>query len=198
MTNGFSSDLLYKLVSRFLSSKVHSAQTVLTAPKKVIYLKIPYVGEAELALLRRNITSLFRKYYPYINLRLIPFNNYSIKSIFKYKDPIPLLLRSGVVYKYSCPRCLRGTYVGSTIRRLRDRICEHMGISHRTFCRLSGPNHSPILAHVKGCQVSIDCKDFSILSQTNPNDLRILESLFIKSLQPTINRDETSVHLRIA
>ena len=89
---------------------------------------------------KHQLCSIFTKYYPYIDIKVVPYNLRSIQSFFKYIDSTPHLMRSKVVYIYSCLRCARGTYIGSTLRRLRDRICEHMGVSVRTLCQLNDPH----------------------------------------------------------
>ena len=45
------------------------------------------------------------------------------------KNALPVQLRSGVVYQYTCPKCNLGFYIGCTIRQLRVRVAAHGGIS---------------------------------------------------------------------
>ena len=64
--------------------------------------------------------------------------------MFSVKDPVPVELRSNVVYKFtggSCTSC----YVGETSRHLSTRICEHLNrdISFNTF---NNPRHAVIPA----------------------------------------------------
>ena len=109
---------------------------------------------------------------------------------FKYKDPIPSSLTSGVVYKYKCSSC-NATYIGKTIRHLNVRACEHMGVSHLTGKRLQPSiyKHSAIGDHLllSGHQVSID--DFSILTRESKNFiLEVKESLLILRDKPALNK----------
>ena len=50
-----------------------------------------------------------------------------VKSFFTFKDKLPKILLSGLVYKYKCGAC-NATYYGKTIRYFKIRICEHLGI----------------------------------------------------------------------
>ena len=59
-----------------------------------------------------------------------------MSSFFRFKDRIPLGLRSRVVYKFKC-QCCDALYFGETIRHLHTRISEHMGISACTGKPLS-------------------------------------------------------------
>ena len=195
--NSIPSTLFYNLVSRFLSSIYRPRFPVCTVPKLSLYFKYPYIGETELISFKREISSIFNRYYPSIDIKLIPYNLRTIQSYFKFKDPVSRLMMSGVVYMYSCPRCSRGTYIGSTSRRLRDRICEHMGISHRTLTPLNSKQPSPIYDHAKKCGAPIRFQDFTILRQDKNDTLRTCESLFIHQLQPTLNNDQKSTQLFI-
>ena len=65
---------------------------------------------------------------------------------FRFKDGIPLSLRSRIVYKYKC-QCGIALYVGETVRHFHKRISEHMGISGSTGKPLSKPPFSNIRDH---------------------------------------------------
>ena len=45
--------------------------------------------------------------------------------MFSVKDPVPVELRSNVVYKFTCASC-NSCYVGETSRHLKTRIHEHL------------------------------------------------------------------------
>ena len=102
-------------------------------------------------------------------------------------------MRSGVVYSYTCSKCNLETYIGSTSRLLHVRVCSHKGLSYRTLSKLSNPEPSMIGHHSKSCGSEITMNDFKILGTAScPADLRILESLYIKFLSPTLNKDVTA------
>ena len=133
------------------------------------------------------------------NFKFCFTNPLILQNLFKFKDALPELMQSGVVYKYNCPKCNLGTYIGSTERLLKVRIDSHKGISHRTGSKLNVKEISAIRAHSEKCSRVIDSKDFRILAKTrNISDLLILESLFIKSHSPKLNSDTSSTPLCIA
>ena len=65
------------------------------------------------------------------NLKIIFTSPVGVKSIFSFKDKLPMLLLSGLVYKYKCGGC-NATYYGKSKHHFKVRICEHLGISHLT------------------------------------------------------------------
>ena len=122
-----------------------------------------------------------------------------MQCLFRFKDTLPELMQSRVIYKYSCPKCNLGTYIGCTERLLKVRIDSHRGTSYRTGCTLNVKENSAIRSHCKKCKLDISTKDFKILSRANcSSDLLILESLFIKSHIPNLNSDSSSTPLYIA
>ena len=126
-------------------------------------------------------------------------NPKTIGSLFRFKDTVPKLMRSLVVYKYSCPRCNLGTYLGSTKRMLKVRIDAHCGVSHRTGCSLNKKEFSNIREHAKKCKTSITYDQFEIIGQAaNETSLLILESINIKKLVPSLNNQSSSAPLYIA
>ena len=102
-------------------------------------------------------------------------NDFKIGSFFKYKDSIPHSVRFSLVYEYSCAQC-GASYVGSTLRSLKARVCQHKGVSCRTGYILNRPDHSLIREHYCNCEnAQITIEDFKILNSANSNnDLRIL------------------------
>ena len=120
-------------------------------------------------------------------------------ELFKFKDTLPTLMRSSVVYQYTCPDCLSGmSYIGCTNRMLRTRVCEHLGISHRTLRPIKSRPFSSIQEHIKPNKHRANFSDFKIIGTSqNKSDLPILESILIKQLLPSLNADNSSVPLYI-
>ena len=134
-----------------------------------------------------------------VNPKLVLRNPRTIGGLFRFKDTIPDLMRSLVVYKYTCSRCNLGTYLGSTKRMLKVRIDSHRGVSHRTGCSLSKKEFSNVREHANKCGSVIDYKDFEIIMQAkNETSLAILESISIKQLVPTLNGQSSSAPLFIS
>ena len=65
------------------------------------------------------------------NLKIVFTSPVRVKSFFTFKDKLPKILLSGLVYKYKCDGC-NATYYGKTKHFFEVRIFEHLGISHLT------------------------------------------------------------------
>ena len=99
------------------------------------------------------------------------------------KPPVDKMLKSGVVYKITCPRC-SACYVGKTSRHIHTRFTEHT-------------QRAPMKTHLKDCNIKISFDDIEILHQTARGNIHLmtLEALYIRDLKPTINtKDEYRSH----
>ena len=149
--------------------------------------------------MKRELTSILSRFYPYVDFKIVFKNPLTIGSLFSFKDSLPESMRSNVIYKFNCPKCNFGSYIGCTKRLLKVRIDSHMGVSHRTGCELKTKDFSAIRAHCNSCKYKMLPTDFKIVAQTpNSQHLPILESLYIKQLSPALNHQTTSVPLYIA
>ena len=169
-----------------------------TVPKKQVYVSLPYMGNFS-ASVEKELTTSLAKLYPYAQFNFIFKNPFTLGNFFRFKDSIPNLFRSGIVYNFTCPRCKLGTYIGCSTRMLKVRIDSHKGVSHRTGCPLSKKEFSAIREHCSKCKHDIQYEDFSILAQTpNRSSLAILESLYIRQFQPLLNSSTSSVPLNVS
>ena len=195
--NCYPSKVFYNAVKTFLNKKMTQKDKPITVPKLDLYHSVPFlVNNKEFY---RKLYEIIGSNFPAVKLRLIPRNPLTIGSMFRYKDRLNPLLTSNVVYKYSCPKCDFGTYVGSTKRLLRVRINSHSGVSYRTGDRLKNPEFSSIRNHARICNCIIKNEDFSIVGQvSNHHDLPILESLIIKQLVPSLNAQTSATQLYLA
>ena len=149
--------------------------------------------------MKRELISVLNRFYPYVDFKFVFKNPLTIGSLFSFKDSLPELMRSSVIYKFHCPKCNFGSYIGCTKRLLKVRIDSHMGVSHRTGSVLKTKDFSPIRSHCNSCKHKMSYSDFNIVAQTpNPQHLPILESLYIKQHSPALNYQTTSVPLYIA
>ena len=99
------------------------------------------------------------------------------------KQPVEKSLRSGLVYKFTCPRC-SACYVGATSRHFQVRFKEH--ISRKT---------KAVYKHLALCEVEGQAQesDMTILDITLKGVVHLftLEALYIRQIKPAINvRDE--------
>ena len=196
--NNYPSFLFDNSVRKFLYNIYSPRPITYSVPKQKSYFSIPYLGELSDSF-TRELKSILSKSHPQLDLRLSFNNPQKIGSFFKYKDPLPRLLRSNVVYLFTCPKCNLGKYVGCTQRMLKVRIDSHNGISYRTGKELCKKEHSSIRSHCENHNYGATYEDFQILAQTKESsNLNIVESLFIKEIRPNLNIDQSSLPLLVA
>src|SRR5678815_4245305 len=193
--NNYPLDLIFKLIKRFLQNIYQPKLPTHTVLKKDLYFSFPFVGHTSVAL-KKELESSLNHSFPHIRFNIILTTSSKIGSFFKYKDRFPALFESRVVYKYTCPRCERGSYIAVSTRLLRSRACAHMGISHRTLCPLSTKESSPIRTHSEACSSSLKFEQFELLSSApDTQSLLILESLYINKYKPPLDSNETATQL---
>jgi len=127
---------------------------------------------------------------------IIGSNPFCIGSFFKTKDGLPDALRSDLVYKFECS--CNATYIGSTSRQFKVRFYEHLGISYRTKIPLNKPTNSAIRDHINKFDHNCSFENFKPLcASSDLSDLRILESLYILKMKPSLNDNKTACVLNI-
>ena len=198
VSNGYPRHLIELHFKVFLNNIFTPKALNQTVLRKCIYIKFPYFGLRSMKL-EKDINSLVSKYYPQLIVKFAFTNSYKIKSLLpNAKESLPVDLQSKIIYLYQCGAC-NGTYIGCSIRLLRVRICEHLGISPRTNRPITSPKFSAPKAHSISEDHVITKDNFSIIASTNnPYDLKILESLYIHTEKPSLNRTLTSYPLLIA
>ena len=136
------------------------------------------------------------KYYPHIK-PLFYFTNNKIGSFFRRVPRAEMFLRSSVVYKYKCD-CCEQFYVGSTKLQLYVRKAQHFGVSHLTNRPLSSPMNSAIRDHSDKHNHSLKNNNFYILGSVNDEiSLRMLETMYIVKMRPTLNNSVGAMPLHI-
>lgn len=194
--NCFPSHYFHRVLNKLLTAKMKQPIPTYTVPKLCIYAKFPFLHDKSF---KKKCMNLIHHELPAVNLKLIPRNPLNIRSFFRVKDRLSPSLTSNIIYKYTCPRCSLGTYVGCTRRLLKVRFCSHQGVSFRTGCTLSNPELSNVRNHSKICGTRLDINDFKIIGSARKDDeLMVLESLFIKTNVPTLNTQSSSTQLFIA
>ena len=122
-----------------------------------------------------------------------------VKSFFTFKDKLPKMLRSGLVYQYNCGGC-NSTYYGKTKRHFKVRICEHLAISHLTEKKVKIDNNklTAIQEHLLCNNFSPSFEDFSILiRESNEFKPKIMKSLLIARDKPILNKVDSSLPLAV-
>ena len=194
--NCFPSKLFFKHVNKILENIYVPIFKNPTVPKLKLYSVIPYIKDTHFQIKLKQIISA---HFGAVNVILIPINPIKIGSFFKIKERLDTLMTSGVVYRYTCPRCIQGTYIGYTRRLLKVRIDSHRGVSYRTGIKLTNPEFSNIRDHTNICKGKINYKDFNIIAKASTElSLSILESLSIKQVVPSLNNQTSSIPLYLA
>ena len=162
------------------------------------YLKIPYISER----LNHRITNIFRKE----NIPVpIAYKSYALRQALSHsstegkctRDKCPiantgLCLRKNAVYQLTCNSCDQ-QYIGSTTRLILDRVREHIN-----------NDNSSVKKYISSCQNN-DYKGINIkiiMSENDPDNLRLYEAFYIRKYKPTLNSREectecTDMHLKI-
>ena len=125
-------------------------------------------------------------------------NSAMISSFFIKIMNTPVPLRSSVVYQYMCD-CCEQSYIGSTKLQMFYRCSQHCSVSHRTGRHITKSMSSSIRLHSQNHDHPFKLSNFTILDSCNSTDeLRILESLYINKLKPTLNDYQLAGKLHIA
>ena len=183
-------------IKRFLNYLYRPDAEIANVPKLKMYMVLPFFG-SQSEKLRKELTSTLSRFYTYVDFNIVLVNNYTIGSLFRFKDRIPVSCQSSVVYQYRCASC-DASYIGSTKRTLHCRIEQHAGRSFRTGKKLTNPDHSAIRSHSEKCSESISEENFKIIGrESNAFDLRVLESLHILGSKPNLNDNTGSAQFYV-
>ena len=194
--NGFPSHMFDRIVRRFLDQTFDPKPPVLTTPKKIIYLCLPFPGIHSLQI-RTQISRPCNAAFLHLDIRFVFRSLRRISSFFPFKDKVPKYLRSSVVYLFKC-RCCSASYVGQTTRHLHTRISEHLGISPITGKLSTNPAISSILFHTIASGRPANFDDFQILSSSPDSyELMIHKSLLINKYRPNLNVQDSSIPLSL-
>ena len=155
------------------AKKPKTKDTLDTSTGKNVSIPLPYVKG-----LSEKLTHIFqdhgvRTYHKPIN---------TIRSFLVHpKDKTPDHNKCGVIYKVQCPACT-DFYVGETSRTLGTRFKEH--------CNLKTATLTAVAEHSKTHRHSINTDNVSVVAREDQFWKRkIRESIEIRTLKPTMNRD---------
>ena len=198
INNGYPDNIIQTAIKKFLDKLFIPKPIYDTVEKETIYIRLPYINEEICRHVNKQLRKIIAKYYPQINLKTAYINNFKIKNFMRHKDCIPPNWCSDIVYCFKCAVC-SNCYIGSTNRSLAVRISEHQGISYRTKQMLARPPQSAVRDHSEvTCSKRPDTDEFSVLYKgKSSTEIRIAESLLIKSKKPSINQESSSFPLKI-
>jgi len=176
--NGFPKWSIEKRISRLLNSHYNNHTTTeRSQPTNLKYLPLNYYGRPT-DILKKKLKSLFQKYK--IENIAIALRTKKLQSLFSTKDKINMLLKSLVIYKYTCQGDPDNFYIGKTWRQFMTRLDEHK--KNRT----SVNDH---LSTCSSCTNNLVKDNFKLInSAENKEQLEVMEAIYIKTENPPMNR----------
>ena len=81
-------------------------------PKRNVFVKLSFLGST-LFPVRKKLQKLFSDKVTSCNLKIVFMSPVRVKSFFTFKDELPRMLLSGLVYQHKCGGC-NATYYGKT------------------------------------------------------------------------------------
>ena len=144
--------------------------------------------------LRTRLQKSINSNISFCKIKIIFKSSTRLANFFRFKDKIPLCLRSNIVYKFTCGRC-NATYYGETCRHFKVRVGEHSGISPLTNKRSKSKKSTAVKDHMVMCDQPVSFDDFKVLASSNSEfHLKIKESLLISRDQPISNKMKHLYH----
>ena len=152
--NSYPAHIFENVIRKFLDQIFRPKINTYNVPKKQMYVSLPFTVNYN--DIKHKLTNVLLEIYPYVDFKFVLKNPLTIGSMFNFKDTLPELMRSSIIYKFTCPKCNLGTYVGYSSRLMRVRIDSHRGVSHRTGSNLNKKQFSAIRSHSYKCNHSIN------------------------------------------
>ena len=156
---------------------------------------LPYMGTISTEL-KVKLHKTFKQLLPACDLTVVFKVFLRMKNYFNFKDKIKRELRYLLVYNFKCNSC-NAEYIGKTKRHYKTRTSEHIGVSLLTGkCVKNNSQTSALDDHMLFCKAVVCSEDSSVLAESSCSfKLEIKESILIKLLKPTLNKNISSVPL---
>ena len=98
-------------IKKFLHKKFAPKTSTVTVSKPSVTMTLPYLDDQKIVDFESKLKSLIGLYYPQIDFRVAYKTPKQIRDLFRFKDKIPKLMRSLVVYRIKCADC-KACYIG--------------------------------------------------------------------------------------
>ena len=143
----------------------------------------PYYGKFTLNL-RKQLRTFLVHTYPQINFQFAFRTVEKIRTRFRVKDLIPIVLSSNVIYRYKC-HCCDAMYIGKTCRHFGTR---EQNIPARTGKPIQPDANSAINRHYRETGHTLHYDNFTIIDRAeNQYFTHIKEALNIVQQKPSLN-----------
>ena len=131
--NGYPENFIDICFTKFLNNIHLVKENVPTVEQKRLLLALPYLGIISLQT-RTKLQEAWKGVWNCCKLEIVFKCQTRLSNFFRYKDPIPKDLVSGVVYKFQCGLC-NESYYSESVRHLDIRSGEHIS-GEQEVCHL--------------------------------------------------------------
>ena len=66
----------------------------------IIYFILPYIGSLSISM-KNDLLKVLKKYYCNYKFELIFINKFRMRSLFNFKDALPIDMRANIIYEFS-------------------------------------------------------------------------------------------------
>ena len=183
--NNYTVNIIDQCIKKLFDKLYVPKQIVPTVPKKEMLVVLPNLGAFSLNLRKRLYKSVSKSLSQY-NIKVLFQSKNRLSTFFKFKDSIPLHLRSHLNYKFQCSNCNSKITCGKTERHLKVRTGEHISTSRLTGKRVN--NNKKSLKKKDHCLFAghvCSFEDFTVLNYELHKLKRLIkESLLVTKDKP--------------
>ena len=147
-----------KCIQKFLNNMYIQTPKVPYVPKKELIIILPYLSNIS-QIVKIKLTKTMLKHMKFCKLRVIFQTNNRLKNYFRFKDFVPVALRSSLIYKLSCGSCTV-SYIVKTYRYFKVRVSQHRGVSPRTGKPVKGTLSTCVRDYMLVCDHKVVYEDF--------------------------------------
>ena len=195
--NSYPLEFIDQCIAAFLNKR--HKKPVHTVEKRQQMIILPYLGKLSLEI-RNRLRKHVNKHVSNCKLMVIFRSQRRLKSMFRFKDTIPLQLQSYILYRYTCGVC-NNSYVGKTERHCHIRWCEHLKIQpFRGGASKNKQKPTAVNLHATTTEHEATYDDFEVIGRERSRNnfhLKVKESLLIKKLAPELNDQDSSIPLML-
>ena len=150
-----------KWIKIFLNKQFSQKILEHTVAKKELFIVFPHLVMCSLYLRTRLWKGINSK-ISFCKIKVIFKSLTRLANFFRFKDKIPLCLRSNFVYRFACGRC-NATYYGETWRHFKFRVSGHSGIWSWTNKLYKSKKPTAVKDHMLMCNPPVSFDNFKVL-----------------------------------
>ena len=128
--NTYPQKFIDKCIQKFLNNMFIQRLQIPSVPKKELRITLPYLGKMS-QIVKTRLTKTMNKHMKFCKLRVTFQTNDRLKNHFRFKESVPEILQSNLIYKFLCRSCT-ASYIGKSYRHFKVRVSGHHGVFLRT------------------------------------------------------------------